>query len=519
MSIISIFFKCSLMIYYNEMIQLFNQLIVPAPSNTQLLCSQTTSQNSSTIYYSNWGYAQLNTIILTPGQKYSIVPQNPGYITLNLGYFTDIPYVYLTNASNIIGTPLSNVSTSTSINYYYAEFDLNDYNDYINSTDIGGYGINVVNFNSVATAYAYIDENGFTIDLTDLPNNYAVVLGLVKFDYINQFTTYSSSGKTYYIYGMSTALNNAYIPNISSVDINTVTFFGIPTNTSVQFNQNNTINPAVGYRLNYNFLVNDETVNNSAFQFPTDLSNVGINQQATNAQAQLASITSTSEGEVGLVTFGSPQSYTYYFIIYYTNGTYDIVQFTGSSPPSGIPNTNAIIDSNITLPQPAFGGGVINLKSLYNNNGYNDVWIFSSNTTLCSSTSNEYYVLPPYFMSLNSAISFAQLNSNSPDILFQYITQAPIVQINTVTTSSTTSSTPPSPCSYLTSSTPMTQASSSSNTTSTSQPTTTSSSTTSSTSTTTITTVTQQIITALANPIIALILALALVGLALFVFM
>jgi len=61
----------------------------------------------------------------------------------------------------------------------------------------------------------------------------------------------------------------------------------------------------------------------------------------------------------------------------------------------------------------------------------------------------------------------------------------------------------------------MVQAPSSSSTTSTSQTTTTTSS---STSTTTVTNVTQQIITALANPIVALILALALVGLALFVF-
>ncbi len=152
------------------MIQLFNSLIVPEPTNIQNIC---TPSGSSTTTYGNWGYAQINAAILTSGQKYNIRLQNPGYVVLNLGYYT----------------ATVNFDVTGSVNYNYNGFNLNDYNNYINNTNIKAYTLDVVNFNSLSTAYAYVDSNGFVIDLTELPSNYAVILGLLKFDYIKQFNT------------------------------------------------------------------------------------------------------------------------------------------------------------------------------------------------------------------------------------------------------------------------------------------------------------------------------------------
>ena len=523
MSITYIWFKCSLMIHYNEMIQLFNQLIVPVPSDVNIICSQTTtssSGSSTTVYYTNWGYAQVNAMILTSGQKYSIILQNPGFVTLNLGYYITPTYTIYTSSSS----SSSSTSNPSSINFNYATFNLNEYNTYVGNTNINAYGLSIASFNSIATAYAYVDQNGFTIDLSDLPNNYAVILGLIKFDYIKQFTTYQSNNTTYNIYGMSTALNNVYVNSINSIGINTTTFLGIPVNTNIKFGQYNMPAPAVGYQLNDTFLINDEVVNNSAFNFPTEQSNVAIIPQATNALAQLASQTGSSQGFAGLISFGnSPPNITYYTIIYYTNGQYTMVTANDSSYVPGLPNTNAAIATDIILPLPYFSTSssntsnntnIISLKSIYNNNGYNDIWIFSSNVTTCGS-----YIFPPFFTPYNAGTgdSFIQLNSNSPDILFQYIEQPPIVQISSSTTNITTTQSITSR--IVQSSAPMEQASSSTTSTSTSTSTASTQSTTSTSSTTnvTITNITKEIVTALANPIVALILALALVGLAIFV--
>jgi len=129
---------------------------------------------------------------------------------------------------------------------------------------------------------------------------------------------------------------------------------------------------------------------------------------------------------------------------------------------------------------------------------------------VCSPSQGNFIITPPYFISFypNQGQYFFTFNSQSPDNIYQYIVQAPIVQVTTTTTSITTSSTSLTPQSYTASST---QASSSVSSTTTQQTTTT-------TSSTTVTNITQQIVTALANPIVALILALALVGLALFIF-
>ena len=502
------------------MIQLFNQLIVPVPTDVNIICSQTTtsSGSSTTVYYTNWGYAQVNAMILTSGQKYNITLQNPGYIVLSLGYYTTPTYtIYASSSSSS-----SSTSNPSSINFNYATFNLNEYNSYVGNTNIEAYGLSIASFNSIATAYAYVDTNGFTIDLTDLPNNYAILMGLMKFDYIKQFTTYQSNNTTYNIYGMSTASSNVYVNSINSMAINTTTFLGIPVNVDIKFTQYNMPAPAIGYQLNDTFLINDESVNNSAFNFPTEQSNVALIPQATDALAQLASQTGSSQGFAGLISFGnSPPNVTYNTIIYYTNGQYSIVTANDSSYIPGLPNTNAVVATDIVLPLPYFSTSsssssntsIISLKSIYNNNGYNDIWVFSSNTTTCGS-----YIFPPYFTPYNAGTgdSFIQLNSVSPDILFQYILQPPIVQVSTTTTTTQNITS-----SIIQSSTPMVQASStptsSTTSTTTSTSTTSTQSTTTTTSSVTITNITKEIVTALANPIVALILALALVGLAIFV--
>ncbi len=68
MIISTIYFKWPLSLYYNDMIQLFSSLIVPVPSDVQQLCN--VSQDN--IGYVNWGYAQIDALILTGGQKYNI---------------------------------------------------------------------------------------------------------------------------------------------------------------------------------------------------------------------------------------------------------------------------------------------------------------------------------------------------------------------------------------------------------------------------------------------------------------
>jgi len=488
MHIFTIYFKCSLVFDYSEMLRLFNQLIVPVPSNVQTIC--TTNQtvtlpngNTYPLYYSNWGYAQINALVLTAGQKYSVQLQNPGYVVLNL-------VTYSTSLSqNAVG----------STNYNYNTFNLNDYDNYIDNSNVNSYTFNTVGATNLAVAYGYVDSNGFTLDLTNLPSNYAMILGLVKFDYIQQFTTYTQklpngTTNTYNVYGMSTALNNTFnFAGINSAQINTTTFLGIPVNTNIQFNTHNAVGIIVGYQLNDNFLVNDETVSNNAFTFPTDQSNVTAIPQNTSALIQPNALPGTTT----LIQFGSPQNVTYYSIVNFSNNQTALVEANGSNTSPGLPNTNTIVDSDITLPQPYIGGFALNFKSLYNNNGYNDIWVLSNNVIGCGSQ-----IYPPYFTSYNPGIgnNLIQLSSSDPDIIYQYIVQAPIVQVSTTTQSIITSS------SSTTTSTTTTTPSS---TTVTQQQT--------KTSSTTVTNITQQIVTALANPIVALILALALVGLAVFV--
>ena len=501
MHIFTIHFKCPLIFDYSEMIQLYTRLLIPVPTDVQAIC--TASTPSGTTSYANWGYAQIQALIFTGGQKYNVQLQNPGYIALKLGYFT---------------TNTSQNSTGTT-NYYYDTFNLNDYNNYVNNSNVRTFTFNYVGFNQLALAYAYVNQSGFTLDLTELQPYYAIILELVKFDYVKQFTTYqiTEAGNTYIynMYGMSTSLNNIFLAQgMSNLQLNTTNFLGISFNTNLQFSMPyNAPVGLIGYQLNYNFLVNDETVSNNAFIFPSDLSNVTGVPQNTNALIQsnglLPSITS-------VIQFGEPQNITYYSFVNFSNNTTSEISAIGSETSPGLPNTNTIVASDITLPQPHVGGNNGNLKSLYNNNGYNDVWVLSTYSTTCSPNNTVYYNFPPYFnpFNLTSSSYFLQFNSSSPDIIYQYIVQAPIVQVSTTTTSTTTSSAPPTPHSYIVSSTPMTQAPSSVSSTTTQQTTTT----TSSTSSITVTNVTQQIVTALANPIVALILALALVGLALFVF-
>jgi hypothetical protein len=308
------------------------------------------------------------------------------------------------------------------------------------------------------------------------------------------------------------------------VNINTITFLGIPVNTIVQFS-----NPTyfeIGYQLNNGFLVNDETVNNSAFDFPTDKSNVaGLVNYASPFEVLQPSSVGQAVEFAFLTEFGSPENIQYSAVVYYNNNTeYTYVNGTGSNPASGLPNTNAIVASNITLPFPLINSNIINLKSLYNNNGYNDIWVFSSNNIYCtplnSSSSNVYYILPAYFTPWNGQ-TYPVLNSNNASILLQYILQPPIVQVTSISSTTNITTTQNITSSIVQSSTPMTQASSttstntSTSTTSTQSTTSTASSTT--TSNITITNITEKIVTALANPIVALILALALVGLAVFV--
>jgi hypothetical protein len=466
------------------MIQLFNTLIVPIPTDVQGIC---TPSGSSTTY-GNWGYAQINAVVLAPGQKYNIVPQNPGYMVLNLGYYTTVVNIYTSP-----GSP----------NWYYFGFNLNDYNNYVGNSNVQQFVIDSVGWNSLATAYAYVDSNGFVLDLTELPSEYAVVLGLLKFDYVNQFTTYqlntSAGTLNYYIYQMSTALNTSFSSAGSqNLPINTYTFLGIPVNTSV--NPNN-INFTIGYQLNYNFLINDETVSNNAFNYPTDQSNVVSIPIYNNILVQSNGSLGASQGTSTLNQFGSTQNITYYSVVGFSS-TYNVISAIGSNNASGIPNTNAIADSEIELAFPNYGQTNYNLKSIYNNNGYNDIWVYSQNIGSCAPNDTTQYVFPPYFnlVAVSSSSKFIQFNSSSPDIIYQYVAQAPIVQISTTSTSTVTASS---------SSTTTTQTTTLAPSTTTQTQTTTSS--------TTVTNVTQQIVTALANPIVALILALALVGIAVFV--
>jgi hypothetical protein len=460
------------------MIELFSSLVVPVPSNVQGICIPS---GSTSINYANWGYAQINALILTSGQKYNIKPQNPGYVVLQLGYYT---------------MGVTGYTSPGSPEYYLNGFNLNDFNSYANNSNVKAYYIDTASWNGVSTAYAYTDTNGFTLDLTNLPPQYAVILGLLKFDYVNQFTTHTvtqvGTTYTYYVYGMSTAQNNilAYT-GVSSVSINTDTFLGIPINTTIQ---SLPINPMMGYQFNYNFLVNDETVSNNAFSYPTDQGNVVGIPQNTNILIQ--SNSSYTSGASTLIEFGSPQNITYNSVVGFSS-TYNIVTANGSTSASGLPNTNTIIASDIVLPLPYLGGNTVSLKSLYNNNGYNDLWVFSTNIPTCSPNSTTFYFFPPYFNAYNIGSNnyVLTLNSSNPDIIYQYIAQPPIVQVTTTTTSTTSTSSSRTP----TSTTP-----------------TQSQTITSSTSSTTVS-VTQQIVTALANPIVALILALALVGIAVFV--
>ena len=463
------------------MIQLFNQLTVPYPTNVTTLCGNN----------GNWGYAHLNAVILAPGQKYNITPQNPGYMVLNLGYYT---------------TSLQTYSSPSSPNWYYLGFNLNDYNEYISNSDIRFYIIPSTGWNNLATAYTYVDSNGFVIDLTELPPQYAVTLGLLKFDYVEKFTTATQNVQgytlTYYAYGMSTALNPSFsLSGANSAQVNTSTFLGIPVNNNIKLEFTNW---TMGYQFNYNFLINDEVVSNNAFTYPTDQANVVSMPQNTNILIQSNGNIGASIGTTTLNVFGSPQNISYYSAITYTNNsTPTLISATGSNGASGIPNTNAIAASDIVLELPNYAPGSYTLKSLYNNDGYNDVWVYSQSVSICSPNQTESYVFPPFFtpVNTNSTSYFLQFNSSSPDIIFQYIAQAPVVQVTTTTSYSVTTS---STSTTQSSTTPTTQ-----NSTTTTQQNVTS---------TTTTTVTNQIITALANPIVALILALALVGLALFVF-
>jgi hypothetical protein len=460
------------------MIELFSSLVVPVPNNVKGICVPSGSTGTN---YANWGYAQINALILTSGQKYSIKPQNPGYVVLQLGYYT---------------MGVTGYTSAGSPDYYFNGFNLNDFNSYASNSNVKAYYIDTAGWNSVATAYAYTDTNGFTLDLTNLPSQYAVILGLLKFDFTNQSTTYTvtqaGTTYTYYVYGMSTAQNNVFsYTGASSVSINTYTFLGIPVDTTIQ---SLPISPSMGYQFNYNFLVNDETVSNNAFYFPTDQGDVvGIPQ---NTSILIQSNSSYTSGASTLIEFGSPQNITYNSVVGFSS-TYNIVTANGSTPASGLPNTNTIVASDIVLPLPYLDGSTVSLKSLYNNNGFNDVWVFSTNIPTCSPNSTTFYYFPPYFNAYNIASNsyILTLNSSNPDIIYQYIAQAPVVQVTTTTTSTTSTSSSTTPTS-----TTLTQTQT----------------TTSSTSSTTVS-VTQQIVTALANPIVALILALALVGITVFV--
>jgi len=512
MSIICIWFKWTLSFNFNEMIQLFPQLIIAPPPSAGTLC-QTTASNGQTIFYGNWGYAQIDAVVLTPGQKYNIQLETPGYVTLSLGYYINTNYVF----SSPSNPPVS------SVDFYYSTFNLNDYNSYITNNTYTIYEFGISNFNSTSFAYGYVDTNGFTIDLTQLPSQYAIILGLLKFDLLTQFNTYNYNNYTYNIYGMSTVSNNIFTSSVNSVNINTSTFLGIPVNTTVQFS-----NPTyfeIGYQLNNGFLVNDETVSNSAFNFPTDKSNVaGLVNYASPFEV-LQPPSASSPEFASLTEFGSPENIQYSAVVYYNNNTeYTYVNGTGSNPASGLPNTNAIVASSITLPFPLINSNIINLKSPYNNNGYNDIWVFSSNNIFCtpinSSSSNVYYILPAYFTPWNGQ-TYPVLNSNNPSILLQYILQPPIVQVTSTSSTTNITTTQNITSSTVQSSTPTTQASSTTSTSTSTSTTSTQSTTSTANSTTTsnitITNITEKIVTALANPIVALILALALVGIAIFV--
>ena len=398
------------------MIQLYEQLVVPAPKDVTSVCGSN----------GNWGYAQINAVILTPGQKYNIQLENPGYVTLSLGYYT---------------MAVSSYGYSFSTNFNLTGFNLNDYNNYIGNTNITEYYMDTAGFYGVSTAYAYGDN--FTLDLTDLNPQYAVILGLLKFDYITQFNTYSQikngNQNTYYLYGLSSALENVFLPNgVPSLQINTNTFLGIPVNINAQINVTSN---TMGYRLNYNFLINDETVSNTAFIYPSDQSDITAVAQNPNILIQQNG--SYNSNTDSLMLFEAPQNVTYYSIVQFGNGQTSIVEAIGSNPSSGIPNTNAINDANIGIPVPGIGGNVVELKSIYNNNGFNDVWVISGTSNICQSNSTTFYVLPPYFNPLNITLGqyYIQLNSTNPSIIYQYIVQPPVVQINTTSTSLTSSQT------------------------------------------------------------------------------
>jgi len=404
----------TVVLFIISMIQLYEQLVVPAPTNVTSVCGSN----------ANWGYAQINTVILTPGQKYNIQLKDPGYITLSLGYYA---------------MTVSSYGYSFVANFNLTGFNLNDYNNYIGNTNISGYYMDAAGFYGVSTAYAYGDS--FTLDLTDLNPQYAVILGLLKFDYISQFNTYSQikngNQNTYYLYGLSSALENVFLPNgVPSLQINTNTFLGIPVDINAQINVTSN---AMGYRLNYNFLINDETVSNTAFNYPSDQSNVTAVAQNPNVLIQQNGSYNTNVNT--LVLFEPPQNVAYYSIVQYGNGQTGIVEAIGSNPSSGIPNTNAINDSNIGIPVPGIGGNAIELKSIYNNNGFNDVWVISGTLNICQPNSTTFYILPPYFNPLNITLGqyYVQLNSTNPDIIYQYIVQPPIVQINTTSTNLTSS--------------------------------------------------------------------------------
>ena len=474
---------------YIDMIQLFSSLTVSPPQDAKIICNTnqpvTTTQGvSANLVYYNWGYAQIDALVLTGGQKYNVQLQNPGYVLLKLGYYT-------VNLS---------LSENGSTNFYYDTFNLNDYNDYINNAKVNTFSINYVSFNQLASAYGYVDANGFTVDLTELPPTYALILGMVKFDYVEQVTSFTASypnGQSSIndIYGMSTALNTAYLANgMSSLPVNLTSFLGIPFNTTVQFNTYTQPTGLISYQLNDGFLVNDETVSSSAFNFPTDLSNVTAIPTNTDA---LLNPNSPPPALPGLIKFGSPQNIQYYAAVNYSSGSPTFIEAIGSSPSPGLPNTNTVIPISLSFGLPYVGGSSMNLTGLYNNNGYNDVWVITNSTnTQCN------VVYPPYFnpFNTNNGVLYLQLNSSSPDIIYQYVVQAPVVQITTSTTSTSASSAPSPPRSYIVNNT-------------TSQQTTVQQSTTTSSTTT----ITQQIVTALANPVVALILALALVGIAIFV--
>ena len=411
MIITTIYFLCPLTFEYNEMIQLFNTLMVPIPTDVKGVC---TPSNTSTTY-GNWGYAQINAIVLAPGQKYNIVPQSPGYMILNLGYYT---------------TKVDLYTSPTSLNWYYLGFNLNDYDQYLNNSNVKEYAIDTVQWNSLATAYAFTDSNGFVLDLTELPQQYAVMLSLLKFDYIDQLTTYQINSPVgtidYYIYKMSTALNTSFSAKGSnSISVNTNIFLGIPVNTTVEPN-----NPSatIGYQLNYNFLVNDEVVTNNAFSYPTDQSNVASIPLNTKILIQSNGSLGAPQGTTTLNQFSNAQNITYYSVVGLSS-TSNIISATGSNNASGIPNTNAIADSDITIPLPNYGQSVYTLKSIYNNNGYNDIWVYSQQFNSCEPNGTTNYVFPPYFspVVITTQNQFLQFNSSDPDIIYQYIAQAPVV--------------------------------------------------------------------------------------------